>query len=201
MNSREKILTAVAGSQPAIKKELPEIQTFPGKGEEMTEKFIEVLEKIGGMVYQVATPAGIPQVIRSQFKDAKKIVAGFSPGWAVHGVETLNLGLMDPHALENVDLAIVKAALGVAENGAVWVTEAALGQRVLPFICQHLAVLLCRADVVATLHDAYDRIGTATYGFGTFIAGPSKTADIEQSLVLGAHGPKSVTVFLIDTIA
>jgi L-lactate utilization protein LutC len=38
----------------------------------------------------------------------------------------------------------------------------------------------------------------ADYGFATFIAGPSKTADIEQSLVLGAHGPRSMTVFLLD---
>jgi L-lactate dehydrogenase complex protein LldG len=42
-------------------------------------------------------------------------------------------------------------------------------------------------------------VGSAgSYGFATFIAGPSKTADIEQSLVLGAHGPRSLIVFLID---
>jgi L-lactate dehydrogenase complex protein LldG len=71
-------------------------------------------------------------------------------------------------------------------------------QRVLPFICQHLAVLLQKKDLVSSMHEAYDVIGNADYGFGVFIAGPSKTADIEQSLVLGAHGPKSMTVFLID---
>lgn len=52
------------------------------------------------------------------------------------------------------------------------------------------------------MHAAYDRIAAleaaAAYGFSTFIAGPSKTADIEQSLVLGAHGPISLTVFLLD---
>jgi L-lactate dehydrogenase complex protein LldG len=47
------------------------------------------------------------------------------------------------------------------------------------------------------MHDAYKRIGLAPYTYGAFIAGPSKTADIEQSLVLGAHGPKSMTVFIL----
>jgi len=48
------------------------------------------------------------------------------------------------------------------------------------------------------MHHAYDRIGDADYGFGLFLAGPSKTADIEQSLVLGAHGSRSMTVFLVE---
>ena len=71
-------------------------------------------------------------------------------------------------------------------------------ERALPFIAQNLALVIHKKDVVATMHAAYERIGDADYGFGTFIAGPSKTADIEQSLVLGAHGPRSMTVFLVD---
>ncbi|MNW08326.1 Lactate utilization protein C [compost metagenome] len=47
------------------------------------------------------------------------------------------------------------------------------------------------------MHEAYQKIADSVYGFGTFIAGPSKTADIEQSLVLGAHGPKNMTVFIL----
>ena len=47
------------------------------------------------------------------------------------------------------------------------------------------------------MQHAYERIGSSNPNFGTFIAGPSKTADIEQSLVLGAHGPKTLTVFLL----
>jgi len=70
--------------------------------------------------------------------------------------------------------------------------------RVLPFITQHLAVVLSRKNIVHNMQEAYERIGTVPYGFGVFIAGPSKTADIEQSLVLGAHGPKTMTVFLLN---
>ena len=73
-------------------------------------------------------------------------------------------------------------------------------ERALPFIAQNLALVIRKKDVVVNMHAAYERIGgmNLEYGFATFIAGPSKTADIEQSLVLGAHGPKSMTVFLVD---
>jgi L-lactate dehydrogenase complex protein LldG len=103
----------------------------------------------------------------------------------------------DPHAYEDVDLAILQGHFGVAENGAVWITDGLMGDRAIPFISQHLALVIQRNDIVPTLHEAYERIASYHYEYGTFIAGPSKTADIEQSLVLGAHGPKSLIVFLM----
>jgi len=73
-----------------------------------------------------------------------------------------------------------------------------MGQRALPFITQHLAVIVNARNIVATMHDAYSSIGITNQGFGAFIAGPSKTADIEQSLVIGAHGPRSMSLFLVN---
>lgn len=104
----------------------------------------------------------------------------------------------DPHSLKDVELTIVKAHFGVAENGALWVTDDLLGQRVSVFIPQYLAIVVQKSDIVSTMHQAYDRIGNQEYNFGTFIAGPSKTADIEQSLVLGAHGARGLIVFIMD---
>ena len=71
-----------------------------------------------------------------------------------------------------------------------------MGQRIIPYICQHLAVIVKAESIVPTLHEAYEMIGTGDYGFGGFIGGPSKTADIEQALVLGAHGPNNDGVYL-----
>jgi L-lactate dehydrogenase complex protein LldG len=76
-----------------------------------------------------------------------------------------------------------------------------MGHRVLPFITQHLGMLVDEDHIVATMHDAYKKMNNNEYGFGTFIAGPSKTADIEQSLVLGAHGARSMTIFLLKSSA
>ena len=102
-----------------------------------------------------------------------------------------------PHKYEDVELAIIRAHFAVAENGAVWLTEDLMGQRIIPYICQHLAVIINAESIIPTLHEAYGIIGAGDYGFGGFIGGPSKTADIEQALVLGAHGPLTMTVFIM----
>jgi len=103
----------------------------------------------------------------------------------------------DPHELEQLELAIFEGSIGVAENGAIWVSEKNLAHRAAPFITQHLVLLLKKDQIVWNMHQAFEKLGHDLPGFGVFIAGPSKTADIEQSLVLGAHGPISLTVFLL----
>jgi L-lactate dehydrogenase complex protein LldG len=104
----------------------------------------------------------------------------------------------DPHALDGIYTAILTARFGVCENGAVWLDETELGpHRVLPFIAEHLFIVLKAEDLVANMHQAYDRIGKINTGFGLFLAGPSKTADIEQCLVIGAHGARGATLFII----
>ena len=113
----------------------------------------------------------------------------------------------DPHELESVDFAILSGHFGVAENGAIWVTDRGLRHRVIYFITQHLSLVIQADQIVHNMHQAYEKLiegDGANYGgpvgkraFGTFISGPSKTADIEQSLVIGAHGPRSLTVFCL----
>ena len=87
-------------------------------------------------------------------------------------------------------------AYGVAENGAVWI-EQDVKQRAIYFIAEKLVILLDKNKIVNNMHEAYKLIDTGEYGFGTFISGPSKTADIEQALVMGAHGARDVMVVLI----
>ncbi|WP_295129233.1 LUD domain-containing protein [uncultured Chitinophaga sp.] len=191
MSSREKILAAVKKNQPAL--EVMATYTQPEREEDLLQQYSTVLQAIGGTAVIVNTMAEVTHYLKEMWMGKGRIVS------TVPGLQDLAeiAGETDPHQFENVELAIVPAHFGVAENGAVWVTEELLQQRVLPFITQNLAVILPKENLVATMHHAYDRIGNASYGFGTFIAGPSKTADIEQSLVLGAHGSKSMTVFLL----
>jgi L-lactate dehydrogenase complex protein LldG len=57
--------------------------------------------------------------------------------------------------------------------------------------------VVVRADtLVHNLHEAYERIQIPSPGFSMWLSGPSKTADIEQALVIGAHGARSCTVLL-----
>jgi L-lactate dehydrogenase complex protein LldG len=97
--------------------------------------------------------------------------------------------------LEQVDLAVIQGEIGVAENGTIWVPESNMLNRALPFITQHLVLVLDKKNIVANMQQAYDKLeGVGSYG--VFIAGPSKTADIEQSLVIGAHGARSMMVLI-----
>ena len=107
--------------------------------------------------------------------------------------------------LAAVQVAVLAANFVVVENGACWIPESAMGHRALPYSCEHLVVVVPKptetsATVVETMHEAYARIPkTERSSFGCFIAGPSKTADIEQSLVIGAQGPRSLAIVFYET--
>ena len=94
------------------------------------------------------------------------------------------------------DIAVVPGRFGVAENGCVYLEEPEDRPRLDYFVHEALAIVLDRKEIVANMHDAYDRIGETVTGYGIFISGPSKTADIEQALVFGAHGAREVAVLL-----
>lgn len=119
--------------------------------------------------------------------------AGNSTAFAGPGIGA-DQSVSDPTAVE---FALLMGSFGVAENNAIWLSESRMGHRVIPFVCQHLFLLLNEAELIPDMHAAYQRAEVFSEGFGVFIAGPSKTADIEQSLVIGAHGPLSLDVLIV----
>ena len=197
MSSREKILSAIKNNQPAFSS-LPAIEELGDHqpaGTGLAQKFTNTLQSIGGDAKIVAGFDEIKQAIGYQFQDAQRIVSTFNELSDIAEVYNDGDVINSP---ENIDAAILSAHFGVAENGAVWVTENIMCDRALPFITQHLVVIINAGTILPDMHAAYNKIGNKDYGYSIFIAGPSKTADIEQSLVLGAHGPISMTVFVLE---
>lgn len=163
------------------------------------KQFADVLASVGGkcVVVPDASAANVYLQSVAEYATAGKrcsLVAGV-------GSSSFDLtAVADPHELHDVDFAVLPGELAVAENGAVWVTDDGLAQRVLHFLPQHLAIVVQAAQVVHNLHEAYERIAVERTPFGAFVSGPSKTADIEQALVIGAHGARSLTVLLVENM-
>ena len=101
------------------------------------------------------------------------------------------------HALAPLELCVLAAEFAVVENGAVWQRPATSLERAAALLTEHLVVVVDEQALVPTLHQAYQRIDLATTRFGWFLCGPSKTADIEQALVLGAHGPRTMSLVVL----
>ena len=115
------------------------------------------------------------------------------------GFNTINPEeLNKPHELEEMDLLLLEGSFGVAENGAIWLSDDQIPIRVLPFITKHLVLVLEASKIVQLQHQAYDLLADEDHDYGLFISGPSKTADIEQSLVIGAQGALTLTVLLYE---
>lgn len=193
MTTREKILKAVLDNQPASTPP-PEILYFNQDTSGLSDKFADTLISIGGRAVVVKSIELVGMMLSKYFDTTRRIATNIPE---LAGAAELIKQDVDPHSFQDIELMIMKAHFGVAENGAVWLTEQVMGQRILPFIPQHLAVVLSASDIVPTMQQAYQRIGSERYRFGSFIAGPSKTADIEQALVLGAHGPRTMTAFIV----
>jgi L-lactate dehydrogenase complex protein LldG len=192
MSSREKILQAINQNKPAFS-EAPMI-SIPQPEIDLIEKFISTLESIGGKSVRVNNIDEIKAVLQKSILEGGYIIN------TVPELGTINSELTsssDATVLEPVFKAYIQGELAVAENGSVWLDESNMVNRLLPFICQHLILIVSADKIVATMHDAYKQISIDKEGYGVFLAGPSKTADIEQSLVIGAHGARSLVVYLL----
>lgn len=160
-------------------------------------QFAEMLQSVGGQCAFVERREQIADVLRSHsaFANAQKTVSLVLEATGNVQLESI----IDPHGLEDVDIAILPGQFAVAENAAVWITDLGIKHRAVYFVVQHLVLVIDGNEIVHNMHEAYQRLRLGERGFGAFISGPSKTADIEQSLVIGAHGPRSLLVICVGT--
>lgn len=192
MGSREKILQTIKQNKPAAVP-LPSMPSFNRMTDDPLQTFVETLTAIGGHAV-VNDLYQLKDFLTQQKQKGVQVINGVEELADYNISEYKNHKAID---LESVDTVVIKGKIAVAENGSVWVTDSSIGNRVLPFICEHLIIVIDEASIVSTMHEAYKKIKIDEEGYGVFIAGPSKTADIEQSLVIGAHGPLSLQVYVV----
>ena len=194
-DSREEILRSIRASHPPPAP-LPDLGSIGTRYPDPLGQFAKSVAEVAGRCVLVAERADLNDELEllPEYAAARKIVS-FIPGVRRANVDLASVA--DTHSLADVDFCVLQGELGIAENGAVWVTESGTRHRAAWFLAQHLALVLARSAVVSNLHQAYERIAVGGPGFAIFISGPSKTADIEQALVVGAQGPRSCTVLVV----
>lgn len=194
MSSKDYILNKIKSTNRVAPQQLPEYDNYGIVFENKFEKFAQTIATVGGEAL-TCKKEELDETIKKLYADEKVIACN---------VEGCSLGNFDPneeedpHNLRDIDLAVVKAEFAVAENGAVWMKNEDNRHRVLYFIAQNIVIVVDKNKILNNMHEAYENINFEQVGFGTFISGPSKTADIEQSLVIGAHGPKSGYVIFVE---
>lgn len=199
MSSREQILNTIRANRPAPV-ELPDIhaQAFVHY-DDPHQQFSSLVETLGGCAVYVNEGQSVMDAVKAHWPDAGqgRIVNLLEGNNAGQSHTELQAQSQSPHDHQNVDIAIVAGQLAVAENASVWVSNANLDCRSLYFLCQRLVMVIPRERMVHTMRDAYAQIKIEERGFGSFIAGSSRTADIEQSLVMGAHGAMAALVVFV----
>lgn len=157
------------------------------------KQFISMTESVGGKVVELKPGQDINALVKELFPDAKEIASNLEEVTiATRNPDTIG----SPQALNGTDVGIIKGVFGVAENACVWVPQA-MEEKAVCFISENLIILLNKTEIVNNMHEAYKRIQFNDYGYGTFISGPSKTADIAQVLVMGAQAARTATVVLV----
>jgi len=195
MTSKEKILKNIKDNNLVKSVKLPSYENFGIKFENKFETFSTMLESVGGKAL-IIEKEKFDETIKSLYPDEKQIACNID--YCTLGNFDAN-NSKDVHELKDIDLAIVKGNFAVAENGAIWMKNEDNRHRALYFIAQNIVIVIDENELLNNMHEAYERIDFENSGYGVFISGPSKTADIEQSLVIGAHGPKTGYVIFIKS--
>jgi L-lactate dehydrogenase complex protein LldG len=157
-------------------------------------QFMNMTKSVGGNAIEVEKGRDINELIRELYPDAKEIASNL-PEITIATRNPDDVGRA--RDLNGTDVGVVRGCFGVAENACVWIPQQ-MKEKAVCFISENLVILLDKKQIVNNMHEAYRRIEFNDYGYGTFISGPSKTADIAQVLVMGAQAARSATVLLID---
>ena len=163
----------------------------------VAEFFKQTTTTAGAKLIELRPTDDINEKIHEAFPNAKVIASNLPGVKADKNPDEVEKA----QDLDGTDVGVIEGGVACAENACVWVPMN-MKQKAICFISESLVLIVSKKNIVSNMHEAYKKLEemgeTSKYGFGTFISGPSKTADIEQTLVYGAQAATALTVFLTD---
>lgn len=193
MSSRDEILASIK-KNTLHKYEYPTRKINTVQYPDLVKQFISISAAVGGEAVELPEGEDVNEYILKRYPNMNAIASNMSE---------ITCATMNPDDVEvaqdlnGTDLAVVKGEIGVAENGCVWIPQM-VKHKIIYFIAERLVIILEKKNLVNNMAEAYEKIQQLPkYNFATFISGPSKTADIEQTLVKGAHGAMETLVILV----
>jgi L-lactate dehydrogenase complex protein LldG len=195
--NRERILANIRANTPSKRVEHPPVPVFHRPELDLRSSFERHLADAGGAAHEIGSRSEAEAKLASLHPKALVICSAVPEIPGTRRAEAVR----DPHKLADVDVGVVRAQFGVAENGAVWLTQEDLIVNSLGFLSQHLIVFLDPKEIAADMHEAYTRVRLDQTAYGCFMMGPSATGDIEATMVHGAQGARSLNVFFLTANA
>ena len=223
MNARDEILSALRRGRGALHSEIGTVggcevfSDFPENGD-LLKNFIKRLEILKGECYVTASEHEAGEKIEKLVRDAhySRILIQDHP--LVQSVvkenaflaeissmgEVANLERTASPAFADFEVGVTSADLLIARTGSVVLRSTTAGGRRLSVLPEFHIVVARVSQLVPSLEDWFRTLHSELpkdplWSYGAIITGPSRTADIEKILVLGAHGPKRLAVVVVTS--
>ncbi|MFB6318048.1 lactate utilization protein C [Saccharicrinis sp. FJH54] len=163
--------------------------------EDLTSEFQKQIEKVSGICYKIDSPDQLAEKIEFHVKEED--IDGVACSSEIISSIT---GIQYKASADNEDAFVVPCEALIASTGSVLVSAVSGGNRrnhvfppVLFVIASNSQLVPYLKQGIEVLKSKYNKLPSMV----SLITGPSRTADIEKTLVLGAHGPKKLIVFLL----
>lgn len=167
--------------------------------------FIEMATEAAAQIYQLESINDVPKTCANWLKDQQintLVTASDEEITSLDWSSATNLTCVQRVAEIGDVASLTTSFAGIAETGTLMLHSGATSPTTLNFLPDNHFVILKRSDIVGPYEDAWQKLRDKTNGdlprTVNMITGPSRSADIEQTLQMGAHGPKDLIILLIN---